>query len=208
MVHMVDGALSGPVVVVATALAVGGVALGLKRLDAERIPEAGVLGAVFFVSSLVHVPVGPASAHLMLAGLMGVVLGWAAFPAVLIGLLLQAVLFGFGGVTVLGVNTLVIALPAIVCGTLCGPAIRRGTAATTAVWGFAAGALSVALIALAAGTALALSGREFMLAAKLLFAAHLPVMALEGLLTAAVVVLLRTVKPDLLRPPRGGTLRA
>ena len=208
MVHMVDGALSGPVIAGATALAVGGVALGLNRLDAERIPQVGVLGAVFFVSSLVHVPVGPASAHLMLAGLMGVVLGWAAFPAILIGLLLQAVLFGFGGVTVLGVNTLAIALPAVVCGMLCGPGIRAGTAASAAAWGFAAGALSVALIALGVGAVLALSGREFLLAAKLLFATHLPVMAVEGLLTAACVVLVRKVKPDLFALPARGILRA
>jgi cobalt/nickel transport system permease protein len=208
MVHMVDGALSGPVVAGATALAAGGVALGLKRLDVERIPQVAVLGAVFFVSSLVHVPVGPASAHLMLAGLMGVVLGWVAFPAVLIGLLLQAVLFGFGGVTVLGVNTLAIALPAIVCGMLCGPGIRHGTATAAAVWGFAAGALSVALIALLVGTALALSGGEFVLAAKLLFATHVPVMVVEGLLTAAAVVLVRKVKPELFHPPIGGVFRA
>jgi len=205
---MVDGALSGPVVAGATALAAGGVIVGLKRLDPERIPQVGVLTAAFFVASLVHVPVGPASAHLILGGLMGVVLGWAAFPAILVGVLLQAVLFGFGGVTVLGVNTLNVALPAVLCGLLCGPGIRNGTALTAAFWGFAAGALAVSLIAAMVGAALALSGSGFLLAAKLVFIAHLPVMVVEGFLTAAAVVLVRRVKPDLFHFGARGIARA
>ena len=40
---------------------------------------AGLLGAAFFVASLIHVPIGFSSAHLILNGLLGVVLGWAAF---------------------------------------------------------------------------------------------------------------------------------
>jgi cobalt/nickel transport system permease protein len=55
------------------------------------------------VSSLVSVPVGPGSVHLLLNGLMGLLLGWAAVPAILVALILQAVFFGFGGILVLGV---------------------------------------------------------------------------------------------------------
>ena len=53
------------------------------------------------------------SAHLILNGLLGVVLGWAAFPVIFVALLLQAVLFQFGGFTVLGVNTATMGLGAL-----------------------------------------------------------------------------------------------
>lgn len=58
-------------------------------------------------------PIGFSSAHLILNGLLGVVLGWAAFPVIFVALLLQAVLFQFGGFTVLGVNTATMGLGAL-----------------------------------------------------------------------------------------------
>ena len=45
--HIVDGALSNPVVIGGAVVAVGGIALGLKSLDIDRIPTAGVLSASF-----------------------------------------------------------------------------------------------------------------------------------------------------------------
>ncbi|NJO54348.1 MAG: cobalt transporter CbiM, partial [Bacteroidales bacterium] len=122
--HIVDGALSVPVIVTGTALAVAGIGIGLRQMPTDRIPAAGVLSATFFVASLIHVPIGPSSVHLILNGLAGLVLGWAAFPALFVGLLLQAVFFGFGGLTVLGVNTLNIALPAVIVFYLCRPGIN------------------------------------------------------------------------------------
>ena len=118
--HIVDGALSNPVVIGGAVAAAGGVAMGLRSLDLDRIPTAGVLAASFFVASLIHVPIGPSSVHLILNGLAGLLLGWAAFPALFVGLLLQAVFFGFGGLTVLGINALNIAFPAVLAGCCSG----------------------------------------------------------------------------------------
>ncbi|BBF92005.1 cobalt transporter CbiM [Blastochloris tepida] len=199
--HIVDGALSMPVVAAGTALAVVGLGIGLKRMPTDRIPAAGVLSATFFVASLVHVPIGPSSVHLILNGLAGLVLGWAAFPALFVGLLLQAVFFGFGGITVLGVNTLNIALPAVIVGYLCRPGIQAGSPAVAAIWGAAGGALAIALTTLMVGIALAASGEEFIPAAKLVFFAHIPVMAIEAALTGAAVLLARRVKPELFASP-------
>ena len=51
-----------------------------------------------------------------------------------------------------------------------------------------------------------LTGEAFLPAAQLVLVSHLPVVAIEGLLTAAAVHLLYTVKPDLFlrRPAEGG----
>ncbi|MCI5078633.1 cobalt transporter CbiM [Oricola sp.] len=195
--HIVDGALSSPVVIGGTLLAVGGIALGLRKLPMEKIPAAGVLSATFFVASLVHVPIGPSSVHLIMNGLAGLVLGWAAFPALFVGLLLQAVFFGFGGLTVLGVNTLNIALPAVIVHFVCRAGVRSVSPMAAAIWGGIGGGLAIALTTGAVAIALALSGEEFLPAAKLVFFAHIPVMAIEALLTAAAVYLARRVKPEL-----------
>ncbi len=201
MVHIVDGVLSLPVLAAGTALAAGGVALGLRRVEAEAVPRIALLSAAFFVASLVHIPVGPASAHLLLTGLIGLVLGWAAFPALLVGLILQAAFFGFGGLTVLGVNTLNMAVPAVLCGALFGALVRRSAAGAAALWGAAAGGLGVALTAVMVALSLALSGQAFVVAAQLILAAHLPVLAVEALLTGAAVGLLRRVRPEMLTRP-------
>lgn len=196
--HIVDGALAAPVVIGGAVAAAGGMALGLRAMTMERIPVAGVLSAAFFVASLVHVPVGPSSVHLILNGVAGLMLGWAAFPAVFVGLVLQAVFFGFGGVTVLGVNTFNIAMPAVLVGLALGPLIRRG-GARAALWGGVGGALAIALTTLFVALCLALSGDQFLPAAQLVFFAHLPVMAVEGVLSAAAVSLALRVKPELFR---------
>lgn len=201
--HIVDGALSSPVLIAGGVVAAGGIAAGLRSIDADRLPQVGVLSATFFVASLIHVPIGPSSVHLILNGLIGLILGWAAFPALFVALLLQAVFFGFGGVLVLGVNTAVIAVPAVLCGALLRPWARSGTPTQAVAAGFAAGALAIALTCVLVGAALAFSGDEFIPAAKLVFLAHLPVMAVEGVLTAAAVVLLRRVKPEMLTPAAG-----
>ncbi len=200
--HIVDGVLGAPVLIGASMLAVAGVARGLSALDTESIPRAGLLTAVFFIASLIHVPVGASSAHLMLTGLMGLLLGWAAFPAILVGLLLQAAFFGFGGLTVIGVNTLNLALPAVVIGLLAHWILVRSDisprSATVLVVGFLVGALSFGVSALSVAATLALSGSEFLVAAKLILIVQIPVMLVEGAMTAATLRLLLSVRPELL----------
>ncbi len=196
--HIVDGALSNPVVIGGTVLALGGLMLGLRKLPMEKIPAAGVLSATFFVASLIHVPIGPSSVHLIMNGLAGLILGWAAFPALFVGLLLQAVFFGFGGVTVLGVNTLNIALPAVIVYYVCLRGVQSASPAIAALWGGLGGGLAIALTTGCVAIALSLSGDEFIPAAQLVFFAHIPIMIIEALLSAAAIYLIRRVKPELI----------
>ncbi|MCP5420729.1 MAG: cobalt transporter CbiM [Gammaproteobacteria bacterium] len=199
--HIVEGAVSLPVLIGGGVLAAAGVALGLRQLTQERIPQAAVLSALFFVGSLIHVPIGPSSAHLVLTGLLGIVLGWVAFPVLLIALLLQAVMFGFGGVLVLGLNTFNMALPAVLCFYLCGPGIRAAEGRGAFAWGALAGGLAIALSAGLVGLSLALSGKAFIPAAQWVFISNLPIMVVEALLTGATVALIRQVKPELFDRP-------
>ena len=194
--HIVDGALSDPVVIGGAILAIAGVAFGLRQLDSERIPQVGILSATFFIASLIHIPLGPSSVHLILNGLIGLTLGWAAFPALLVALLLQAVFFGYGGFIVLGVNTLNIALPAVIAWFVCRRFLLSAKPMTAAIWGGLGGGLAITLTALMVAFSLALSGDAFLPAAKLVLISHLPVIVVEAFLTGAAVLLIRKVRPD------------
>lgn len=205
MAHIPDGLLSIPVLLGGGVAAAAGVGLALSRLDDDRIPEIAILSAMFFVASLLAVPVGPSSVHLLLSGLMGLTIGLATFPAVMVGLLLQALLFGFGGLTTLGVNTLNIALPGVVFGWLFLPLVRRLPPASAGVAGFFCAALSVAGTGCGVALALILSSSDFVPSAKIIGATYVPLMLGEGLITGFAIAFLKRVRPETLggAPPLG-----
>lgn len=215
MAHIPDGVLSAPVLITGALASIGLLALALRRMDPERLPQAAVLAAGFFVASLVQVPAGPTSVHLLLNGLMGLLLGWTAVPAILVALILQAVFFGFGGLLVLGVNDLNLALPALVCALLLAPFLRPGRgylacscgsppspdppATGRAFWiGALAGLLGVALTGAMVALSLVASGSAFQAAAWIILAAYVPLAAVEALVTGTVVAFLQRVEPGLL----------
>jgi cobalt/nickel transport system permease protein len=183
------------------AVAAAGTALGLRRMDYQRVPQVAMLSAAFFVASLIHLPLGFTSVHLVLNGLVGLVLGWAAFPAVLIALLLQLLLFGFGGVTTLGLNTTVMALPAVAVHYLCNRPARAANEPLAFAAGFAAGAVGIVLGALALSGSMAAAGQQLERVAQIALVAHLPLAVVEGFVTAGAVVFLRKVRPELLAAP-------
>jgi cobalt/nickel transport system permease protein len=112
-VHIPDNLLTVPAMTAGWGLAVVLALVGAWRVADEEIPRLALLTAAFFVASSIHVPVGVSSAHLLLNGLVGVVLGWRAALAIPIGLFLQAALLPHGGFFSLGVNACVMVLPAL-----------------------------------------------------------------------------------------------
>jgi len=196
--HISEGVLSAPVLVTGAAIAVTGISVGLKKMDYEKIPEAAVLSAAFFVASLIHVPLGPSSVHLVLNGINGLLLGWLCFPSILVALALQAILFQFGGITVLGVNTLIMALPGLIVYYLFGSLIKGKNRLLSLAAAFAGGCFSVLLSGILVAGALLSTGESFILAAKLILLAHLPVMIIEGIITLFCVAFLKKVKPEIL----------
>jgi cobalt/nickel transport system permease protein len=177
-----------------------GTAVGLRKMDYEQSPRVALLTSVFFVVSLVHVPVGLTSAHLVLSGLMGLLLGWAAFPAMLIALLLQALMFGHGGLLALGINTATMALPAVACHYAFRSLAASPREEFVFLAGFAAGGLATLLGALLTAGTLWMTGREFALLATAVVLFHLAVAVVEGVVTGSAVVLVHKVQPQLLLP--------
>jgi cobalt/nickel transport system permease protein len=197
--HISEGVLTAPVLGAGAVLTVAGLAVGLRKMDYEKLPEVGVMASVFFVASLIHVPIGPSAAHLILNGICGLLLGWLAFPAIFVGLTLQAVLFEFGGLTTLGVNTFNMAFPAVVLGYACGRFVKSPNSAVRGVAEFVAGAGAILLSGLMVAASLVLAlGQSIETAARLVVLAHIPVMVIEGLLTIFIVEFIRKVRPEML----------
>jgi cobalt/nickel transport system permease protein len=196
--HISEGVLSPPVLLVGGVITVIGTTIGLRKLDYDRIMTVSLLTATFFVASLIHVPLGPGSVHLVLGGLMGVVLGWACFPAILVALFLQTLFFQYGGLMVLGVNTAVMALPALLCYYLFRPWFENNNKKRQ-ISAFAAGFLAILLSSLLMALALSSTDKGFLRAAQLVIFAHLPLMIIEGIITMFTVSFLAKVQPEFLQ---------
>ncbi len=211
--HIPDGIVPVSVAAGGYALAAGMTAISLRQIERkhvdprEGIPKASLLTAVFFMASLVHIPLPPTSVHLVLSGLMGVVLGWYAFPAILVGLFFQAVMFQHGGLTMLGVNACLMGIPALLS---YGVFRLRNMLGETrplpnAVLGFVAGFMAVAIGAFSAAVLLVSTVPAYLdasverAAVTGLFVAHLPLAGIEGVFTATVVLFLLRVQPSLLK---------
>ena len=196
--HISEGVLSAPVLVTGAAFSILCLGVGLKKIDEDRVPLIAVLSSAFFIASLIHVPIGPASIHLVLNGICGLLLGWAAFPAIVVALFLQAIIFQFGGLTTLGVNSFVMAFPSVVCFYLFNWLVKRQQPWIWLSASFACGSLSILGSGLLVAVALVSTGEPFTQVARLVIIAHIPIMIIEGFITSFCIAFLKKAKPQLL----------
>lgn len=200
--HLSEGVLHTPILLSGAVLAAVGVAVGLRRLEHERLPLTALFAAAFFVASTIHIPVGIGSVHLILNGMAGLFLGWAVFPAFLIALLLQVLFFSFGGFAVLGVNLCIMATPAILVHYLFRSFLRpQMSLKRCLLTGIGAGVIGVGGAAALASLALVLDGgKNYIDLIWLLLVSHLPVFILDSVISVGVISLLGKMYPDALNP--------
>lgn len=183
-VHLADGSVQ-PAVWSAGWLVTGGLlALTARQVPDTAVPRVALVTAALFTASARGAPLGPTSVHLLLNGLAGVLLGRLAVPAVSVALTLQLLLMGHGGFTTLGLNIAIYALPALVAGRT-----HPQTVASSAAVGGLTAAASVALNAgcLLLGGATGVDARIV----GLVVLWHLPVVALEAVVTGFAVAAVR-----------------
>lgn len=210
--HIPDGLIAPQAYLAAAALVVPFWAYGVHRLalnlDERLIPRLAVLTSLAFVLSTLMIPLpGGTSAHLIGIGLLVLACGfWVAFVAFSLVLLLQAVLFGAGGITALPINALCMGLAGGAVIALGHRALERPLAGTrwsmlavvVPVW--AGIAVAATLIAVVLGIQ-PLLGQDstdqplyfpFGIAVTLpvIVLPHLLIGVLEGLVTAVVLAAL------------------
>jgi cobalt/nickel transport system permease protein len=197
--HLSDGVLSAPVWMAGYAAAAGIIAASIKKIKVDNMPKVAVMTSAFFVASLIRVPLGPTSVHLVLNGLVGIILGPAAFISIFVGLVLQAFLFQHGGITTIGINAIMMGTPALLAYTIFNLRNKFNFKRCEFIFGALAGGSGVFFGTAILALALATTGSEFVIVAKYAALAHLPVMIIEGIMTGFIVSYLMKVKPEILR---------
>ncbi|ABR46750.1 cobalamin (vitamin B12) biosynthesis CbiM protein [Alkaliphilus metalliredigens QYMF] len=199
-VHLSDGVLNLPMAVT-TSIAAGGVMIyAIKGIKEEEIPKISLMTAAFFTFALISIPIGPSSVHPLLAGLLGIMLGRRSPIAIFIGLLLQAIIFQHGGLTTLGVNTLLVALPALASYKLyskltCNkksPAIWAGFIGGFAVF------TCVSLLILVLFMTDSRYSEGFFSVVNVLAVGYLPLIAMEAILTGFIISFIYRIRPHIL----------
>lgn len=199
--HLGDGVVSGKLCAVSAVITAVSAVLILKKAKNMDVPRISVMTAVFFTASLIHVKIGPASTHLTLNGLMGIILGLYSIPGVFVALLFQYLMFQHGGITTLGVNTIVMGFPALISwllfSTLSGRD-KRWNMRRISVVSFLCGGISVVISAVMAAVYLAASGSEMKIAAEAVVLVHIPLAFAEAFITMFAVSFLYRVMPSML----------
>ncbi|MGB2799197.1 MAG: cobalt transporter CbiM [Dehalococcoidia bacterium] len=209
--HIPDGILPASVCAAGYVATVPVIWYSIRKINKEgdpreNIPKASLLTAAFFVVSWIHIPIPPASVHLVLNGLLGAVLGYYAFPAILIGLFFQAVMFQHGGLTTLGVNAITMGVPALLSYYIFRLRNLRsaGGRIKTGIFGFLAGFVAIAVsVGIFVPVLIFFIPSGFDVATEraavlTLAVAHVPLMFIEGAFTTVVAVFLHRVRPKLL----------
>ncbi len=198
--HISDGVLS-PQVWVSGYVITGALATYIlaKKTDISEIPKLSVITAAVFVASLIHIPVGPTSVHLVLSGLAGITLGLSAFPAILVALILQAFLFQHGGITTIGINTVNMGLPALAAYGVFLAVTRTNIKGKYTIFGGLAGGIAIALGIALLSLCLLSTGEYLEYVVPYVVVAHLPVVAIEAIVVGAFAGFMVRVRPQLLK---------
>ena len=196
-----------------------------RGLNTHMVPLLSVFAAFSFIIMMFNLPLpGGTTGHAVGVGIAAIVLGpWASILAISIALVIQALLFGDGGVTAIGANCFNMAI----LGSLAAYAIYRLLAGRAPIEsprrvmaGAIAGYAAINLSALAAAVELGIQPLLYrdatgaalyapyplQIAIPAMMAGHLTVAGLaEMLVTGGVVAYLQRMEPSLLRATAPGT---
>ncbi|MDD3008704.1 MAG: cobalt transporter CbiM [Arcobacter sp.] len=195
--HISDGIISVEVAITTGVVATLFCAYALKKLSNEKIALVAALSALFFVTSFIHIPFGPTQIHLMLLGFIGIFLGNLAFLSISIALILQALLLGFGGLTSLGANIIIMATPAFMVYLIFKLNIMKKI--NEKIRFFLVGFIGVFISSIFLFIILVLSKEEYLAVGYSVMAVNIPTMILEGIITLFLLLYIKKVMPNLLK---------
>lgn len=210
--HMADALLSPAVGGVMSAVSAGMMAYSVVKikkedLDEKKIPVMGVMGAFVFAAQMINftIPATGSSGHIGGGILLAAMLGeFPAFLTISAVLIIQALFFADGGLLALGCNifnmgviTCFLAYPLIF-----KPIMRKGINAkrlsvasmAAVVAGLQLGAFSVVLETLASG----ITELPFGTFVGLMQPIHLAIGVGEGIVTAAVLIFVHKMRPEIM----------
>jgi cobalt/nickel transport system permease protein len=216
--HIPDGFLNLPVIVVTWILAIGLIALSLGQVQAKyqekAVPLMGVCAAFIFAAQMINFPIpGGTSGHLLGGTLAGALLGpWAGTLVMTAVFIVQAVIFQDGGLTVLGANIFNMGLIGTFAGYYLYRAIRfaigRDKLTGMAIGSAVAAWTSVFVAAILCAVQLALSGTVPLgVALTAMSVWHILIGIGEAIITVVALTFVWRTRPDMFyNPPRRGAV--
>lgn len=199
--HIPDGFLDMSIAGIMWVLTLAVLGYSLKRLSEERVntPMLGVVAAAIFAAQMLNWPIpGGTSAHFVGGALAGILLGpYAGSIAMASVLVVQALIYGDGGIVALGANLWNMAVVNVFVGWYAYKALERVNRSLAA---FVAGWLGITLAAMFAGLEIGLS-TAFKYNAVVAMSAmgfwHGILGIIEGLITAGIVTYVYSQRPEL-----------
>jgi cobalt/nickel transport system permease protein len=135
-VHIPEGFLTGTTTAVGAGVAVAGLAVAIRKADMHadngKLPLAGLAGAFFLVGDTPFLPIGIGTQGHLLGGTLAIALlgPWLGMITIAVVTVVEALVQGDGGITVLGLNIVNAALvPAFI-----GWPVLRGVQAVIRRW--------------------------------------------------------------------------
>jgi cobalt/nickel transport system permease protein len=212
--HIPDGFLNLPVILVTWAIAIALIVVSLSKSQAEyqerAVPLMGVCAAFIFAAQMINFPIpGGTSGHLLGGTLAGALLGpWAGSLVMVAVFIVQSVFFQDGGLTVLGANILNMGLIGTFAGYYLYKAIRvaigRNKLSGMVVGAAVAAWTSVVVAALVCAVQLAISGTvPLSVALTAMTIWHVLIGIGEAAITVIALTFIWRTRPDMFYdPPR------
>lgn len=207
--HIPDGFLNPSTAIATFVIAMLVLILSFKKvqgnLDEKQVPLMGLLTALFFAAQMMNYPiVGGTTAHLLGGASLGIILGpFAGCISMTILIVLQAFLFGDGGLTTLGANVLNMAIIGVFIPVVILLAFNKFTRGKGLfVWVFISAFVGDVMAAVFAGAELGFSQPVFQYGLNVAVPAmainHSIIGIIEGVVTAVLVGVLLKLRPDVL----------
>jgi cobalt/nickel transport system permease protein len=208
--HIPDGFLTIYVIIPTFIIAILFWAISVKKikLTDQQVPIMALLTALFFAAMMMNYPIiGGTTAHLLGGASLGLILGpFAGGISVTIILVLQALLFGDGGLTTLGANVLNMGIIGVFVPCIIFLAMNKALKIKSATALYATIFISAffgdLLAAISAGTELGLSQPVFQYGLSVAVPAmainHSIIGVAEGIVTVILIGTLLKLRPDVL----------
>jgi cobalt/nickel transport system permease protein len=204
--HIPDGFLTGEAAAVGAVVGGGALAYCIHRASAESrerdLPVAGLAAAFFLVADAPFFPISVGTDGHLLGGTLAVALlgPWLGAVTMAVVTVLQALVFGDGGITTLGLNIFNLAVLPALLGYPLILGLRRVAPLPIACGMAAFCVVLVAACCFVAESALgALSTVDIGALGGSILGTYAVIAVIEGVLTALIVKALLGVAPELLR---------
>ncbi|MBP6164025.1 MAG: cobalt transporter CbiM [Aliarcobacter sp.] len=195
--HISDGVLGLETTLIVSVISLIALVKAVRELKNEDISLTSVASAMFFIASFIHIPFGVTQIHLILLGVIGILISWSSFVAIFVALLLQALLLGYGGISSLGVNLFIMAMPAVMVYYIYNTTFIKNL--NDKIKFFLVGFLGTFFATVFLTLILYFSKEEYNYVAISVFGINIITMLIEGTISMFLLLFIKKVYPKILK---------